>query len=69
MATKITAPFVAYGRGIPTQSIFPVPYIAKRAPTATDQGEIGQLWINTAANTVHVLTSVSAHTYTWTVVS
>jgi len=40
--------------------IFPQPVIASVAPTAGDNEYlIGQLWINSTANTAYILTSIS----------
>ena len=65
MATKLSAPFTAYGRNPGSQSIFPVPYVTRRAPTVHDQGEIGQLWINQATDVTYVLTNFASGSNTW----
>jgi len=46
---------LAYGLTNALQNLSPLPKIAKRAPSATDAGEIGQLWIYN--NQVWVFTS------------
>lgn len=51
----------------PLASIFPAPIKALRAPTTLDKKyQVGQLWINTVANTSYVLTSVVANVASWT---
>ena len=52
--------------GIPGGSVevFPEPIVATRNPNTNDVGEIGQIWINTTADDVWFLTSVSG-TATW----
>ena len=54
---------IAYGLGNALQSLYPLPIIAKRAPTVSDTGEIGQQWIYN--NTVWEFTSAA----TWTQLS
>ena len=52
-------------------TIFPQPVIALRAPIAGDNTYVvGQMWINTLLNTVHILTSFTGvGGATWTIVS
>ncbi len=54
---------LAYGFNNALQNLYPLPIIAKRAPTVKDVGEIGQQWIYN--NTVWEFTS----TATWTQLS
>ena len=45
MAVKGQYNNLAYGLKNPLQVLNPLPIIAKRAPSANDSGEFGQLWI------------------------
>jgi hypothetical protein len=57
---------VGYGLTQALQNQAPIPIPAKRAPTENDTGyNIGQIWINTSANTAYVLTSVVANVANW----
>jgi len=62
---------VGYGLSQPLPLIFPVPIVAKRAPTGADLKQIGQLWIQptntagTAVNGAWVLTSIINNTANW----
>lgn len=62
---KSKAPFVAYGRGIPNQDIFPDPIKIGRAPTTADQGTLGQLWIDTSNDNVYVLGGITSGIKNW----
>lgn len=62
---KSTAPFVAYGRGIPNQSIFPDPVIINRPPTTNDQGTLGQIWIDPSATKPYILSSIISGVKNW----
>lgn len=44
----------------------PVPIVQNRAPAASDQAEIGTLWVDSTANTAYILTSIGAAGATWT---
>jgi len=44
----------------------PVTIIAKRDPTGSDKAPIGQIWVNTASNTVFILTSILVGEFVWT---
>lgn len=66
MAVQRTRRNTVYGYPSPQAGLFPDPVIQQRAPTAADQGEIGQLWVNTAANTAYFLTSIASGSSVWT---
>ncbi len=53
-----------YGMGDNLITLFPEPIIAQRAPTTSDFGEVGSIWIDTTANDAFFLTSASG-TATW----
>lgn len=57
---------VAYGLTDSLLNVFPKPIIALRAPLATDKAQLGTVWVNKAANTAYVLTSVINNVATWT---
>lgn len=60
----------SYGLNNPLQDVFPSPVVASRVPTTSDKGhQIGRLWVNKAANSVYVLTSIASGSATWTIVS
>lgn len=44
----------------------PTTIIAKRDPLGTDKAPIGQIWVNTASNTVFILTSILVGEFIWT---
>lgn len=44
----------------------PTTIIAKRDPTTLDKAPIGQIWVNTASNTVFILTSILVGSFIWT---
>ena len=54
-----------YGYPSPISNVFPQPYVQTRAPLGSDQGEIGQLWVNTNTNLVYILTSVANGASVW----
>ena len=66
MPVKKQARQVVAGVTQPFQELFPEPIITTRAPTSADQGEIGQIWVNTSSNTFYALTSISSGSSTWT---
>ena len=56
----------SYGINNPLQDVFPIPVKAQRAPTTSDLGyEIGQIWVNQAANQIYGLAKVQAGSATW----
>ena len=60
----------AAGLENPLQKIFPQPVVASRAPAATDKRyPIGQIWVDKALDKVHVLTSVSSGSPTWSILN
>ena len=60
----------AYGLDNALQNVFPSPIIASRVPTTSDKSHrLGIMWVNKATDAVYVLTSVSAGSATWTIVS
>lgn len=65
MGTNRTAN-TAYSLNQPFSQMAPEPIISKRNPTANDTAELGTTWINTATNSVYVITSVVAGAATWT---
>jgi len=65
MAIQRTRAQSAYGYPTPMQDVFPQPVVMDRAPTTADQGEIGQLWVNSTANTAYVLCSITAGSSNW----
>ena len=55
-----------YGLGSPLLDIFPVPIQAQRPPATSDVGPpIGQLWVDSAADSAWILVDVSAGAATW----
>lgn len=66
MAVQRVRRNTVYGYPSPQAGLFPDPVIQQRAPTAADQGEIGQLWVNTSANTAYFLTSIASGSSVWT---
>lgn len=54
------------GQFPPTVANNPLNIIAKRAPTTADRAPIGQVWVNTATNTVYQLTSIVGGSSIWT---
>lgn len=65
MATRKQVEFV-YGLGDNLIQMPPRPFVAQRNPSTADQGQIGQLWINTLTNTVWALTSITTGASVWT---
>lgn len=57
---------ISVGQREPFVNVFPFPIVATRNPTATDRGEIGQVWINRATSGIFILGSVVANVSTWT---
>lgn len=56
----------AAGLENPLQSVFPVPIVAERAPTANDtRYPVGQVWVNKSSDQAWFLTSVSSGSATW----
>lgn len=54
----------------PLSVMYPLPILAKRAPTTADNGfPLGQMWIQASANLAWVLTSVVSNSATWTSVN
>jgi hypothetical protein len=57
---------VGYGLTQALENVFPIPIVAKRAPTTADTGyQIGQIWVYVAMNAPYILTSVLAGSATW----
>jgi hypothetical protein len=56
---------VGYGLTNALPTIYGPPIIAKRAPTTADKYQIGQLWVNTSANTAYILTSIANNAASW----
>lgn len=57
---------VAYGFSEPLPSIFSRPIVAVRAPTSRDRAEVGQMWVDSATNSIYVLTSIVGGSSVWT---
>jgi hypothetical protein len=55
----------AYGIEQALQRVFPAPIVSRRNPTRNDRAPLGQVWINTAANTVYTLSSIADNHATW----
>lgn len=66
MATKLYRRNTLYGFPSPTVLEAPAPIIAERDPEATDQGFLGQLWINKATASAFICAQENAGAYTWT---
>lgn len=63
MPIKKSRDNTVYGYPNPQATLFPDPIVLARAPVnGSDQGEIGQPWINTATNTVYFMTNNSVWT-------
>ena len=59
-----------YGVTTPFEDVFPIPISSTSAPATSDIGyEVGQVWINTSANTAYFLTSVVSGSATWALAS
>lgn len=57
---------VAAGLENPLQSVFPVPVVAQRAPTANDKNyPVGQRWINQASDQSYSLSRVTSNSAVW----
>lgn len=65
MATSRSRANTLYGYPNPQANQFPAPLVMRRDPTGYDDGEIGQMWINTLTNVAYALTSRSAGVSTW----
>ncbi len=66
MAYKQIKKQYAYGVNGDNLLIPPQPIIAKRDPSTADQAELGTTWVNTIANSVWVLSSITANSSNWT---
>lgn len=64
MATK-QINSVGYGISDALINIFPSPIQSQRAPSNTDRGEVGQLWVDIPNNDAYIVTSVVAGVTTW----
>lgn len=75
MAAPNQRPIIDYGFTQALQQVFPIPIVAKRAPTTSDKAQLGTLWIQptntsgTAVNGAWILTSIIANLATWSDVS
>lgn len=59
-----------YGITTPFEDVFPIPISSTTSPTSADKGyEVGQVWIDTSADTAYFLTSVVAGSATWALAS
>lgn len=58
-----------YGLGVPIPGIFPSPINANRNPTTADRGEIGQLWVNSAAGQAWIASINAGGLTTWVLAS
>lgn len=65
MAVKNTRKQTSYGYPNPQANLFPDPIVASRAPAATDFGEVGQEWVDSAAGNIYFLVSISAGAANW----
>lgn len=65
MGVKRNLQNVSYGLSQALIQESPTPIVSRRNPTASDSGELGQLWVNKAINAYFVLTSVAAGAATW----
>jgi hypothetical protein len=65
MALRRILPDVAYGLGDALIPLAPIPIVAQRNPTASDQAQLGTVWVNKVNNTVYVLTSVVNNVASW----
>lgn len=65
MAVNNVRQSVAYGFTDALLGVGPEPILSKRAPGTADKAQLGTLWIDVAANTPYVLTSVVGSTATW----
>ena len=60
----------AYSAYQPALPVFPIPIVAKRAPTTADKsGPIGQIWVWPLNNQVWILTSIVANVANWSDIS
>ena len=67
MANKVNRRQTVYGMvGNPVPFLFPDPVEETRAPATTDEGVVGQMWVNKTAQTAYVCTNTDAGVYTWT---
>src|SRR5690606_32073262 len=57
---------MAYGMGDNLIPMAPEPIVALRDPGTNDFAEIGTLWVNTVANSVWCLTSITSNSANWT---
>jgi len=64
MATKRVKKNEVYGLQ-PFTDVFPVPVIAKRAPTTRDMAELGTCWVDKSGEDVYFLVNVAANSATW----
>lgn len=66
MATQISRQNSLYGFPGPLSNLFPAPLIMNRAPTTSDQAELGQVWVDTSSSTIYQLAALAAGVATWT---
>jgi len=55
----------AYGFSQALLGVPQYPVISKRAPLPNDHAEIGTFWVDTVANQVYVLSSITANVSNW----
>lgn len=65
MAIKNTRKQTSYGYPNPQSNLFPDPIVTSRAPATTDFGEIGQEWVDSSANNIYFLSSISSGAANW----
>ena len=65
MATNNKSRFNAYGIGQPTYAVQANPIESDRNPTVNDKAQLGQIWINSAANVAYILVSISNNQAVW----
>ena len=60
----------SYGIDSPLERVFPQPVVSPRAPTASDfRYPLGQLWVDKTLDVIYGLSSVSAGSATWSLMS
>jgi hypothetical protein len=55
----------SYGLSQALLGVPPSPIISRRNPTVNDRAQLGQTWVNTAANVCYTLSSIVGNQYIW----